>query len=160
MVVFGESETSEILANCHPRDLRSHVIVLTLAHNSGAVFRRWFMTSRKGGFNKLWFIRYSRRFAFKRTQKCTWLMRTSLSSPSRCQILWPFKKIWLHRRIYMWLWPRSCHLFCTSRAVIVNGNNPFSNLLMGSSFSVNVQDPPLNSHRRSMPIVTYEISAG
>jgi hypothetical protein len=39
MVVFGESETSEILANCHPRDLRSHVIILRLTHQSGAAFR-------------------------------------------------------------------------------------------------------------------------
>jgi hypothetical protein len=81
MVVFGESETSEIVANYHQRDLRIHVIILRLAHKSGALFRRSFVTPRKSDFNKLWLIRYSRRFAFKRTQKCTWLMRTSLNQP-------------------------------------------------------------------------------
>jgi hypothetical protein len=47
MVVFGESETSNILANCYPRDLRSHVIILRLAHQAGAVFRGLFVTARK-----------------------------------------------------------------------------------------------------------------
>jgi hypothetical protein len=47
------SETSEILANCHPRDLRSHLIILRLACKSGAIFRRLFVTPRKSGFNKL-----------------------------------------------------------------------------------------------------------
>jgi hypothetical protein len=47
MVVFGESETSRILANCHPRDLRSHVIILRLVRKSGAVFRRLFVTPWK-----------------------------------------------------------------------------------------------------------------
>jgi hypothetical protein len=77
-----QSETRGILANCHPQDLRSHVIVLRLAHKSGAVFRRLFLTPWKNGFNKLWVIRYSRRFAFKSTQKRTWFMRTSLCSCS------------------------------------------------------------------------------
>jgi hypothetical protein len=50
---FGESETSEILANYPPGDLRSHVIILRLAHKSGVVFRRLFVTHRKRGSNKL-----------------------------------------------------------------------------------------------------------
>jgi hypothetical protein len=72
MIGFGESETREILANCDPRDLRSHVIILRFTHKLDVVFRRLFVTSRKSDLNKFWLIHYSRHFTFKSTQKCTW----------------------------------------------------------------------------------------
>jgi hypothetical protein len=68
MAVFGESETSEILANYHPRDSRSHVITLRLAHKVGAVFRKLFVTLRKSGFNKLLLTLFSS-FYFQKYSK-------------------------------------------------------------------------------------------
>jgi hypothetical protein len=53
MVVFGESEMSEILDNCNPRDLRSYVIILTRDDKLGGVFKKLFVIPRKSGFDEL-----------------------------------------------------------------------------------------------------------
>jgi hypothetical protein len=98
MVVFSESETSELLANCHPRDLRSHVILLRLTQKPGALFRRIFITHRKSGFNKLWLIRYSRRFTFKSAQKYIDLWEPVYANFGLA-ISWPYNQGFLSPRI-------------------------------------------------------------
>jgi hypothetical protein len=78
MTFLVKSEKNSIVVDYQRENLRDYVLIARPDHKSGAVFRKLFLTPQKNDFNKLSLARYPRRFTFKTTQKCTWLMRISL----------------------------------------------------------------------------------